>query len=174
MRLVLSTLFMAAAGTMYLGLAGRSDLQSEAAPAAPSVPSVHLASTKLEFDDLLAPGAELRLSEKVLRLDGIRVRLTGFVAKMELPPDGGFYLAPRPVTCDEAGGGTADLPVESVLVLSRSAQGRPVPFIGGALEVTGILQTGNQADADGRVSALRILLDGTEHLVPPVLAAATQ
>ncbi|HEX7476425.1 MAG TPA: hypothetical protein VF331_01335 [Polyangiales bacterium] len=176
MRATLSVVFLASASTMYLGLQGRHVrpfyTTDATPPLAVSGAAAHAAATPLDFGELLAAGADLRLSGKALQLDGQRVHMIGFMAQLELPPDGGFYLAPHPVRCDEAGGGTADLPIESVLVLSRSAQGRPVPFIGGLLEVTGILQTGNQADADGRVSALRILLDGSASQLPPVLAAA--
>ncbi|HEX7476387.1 MAG TPA: hypothetical protein VF331_01135 [Polyangiales bacterium] len=176
MRATLSVVFLASASTMYLGLQARHvppfDTTRATAPAAASGAAALATAAQLGFAELLAPGAGLRLSDKALSLDGKRVRMSGFMARMELPPAGGFYLVPHAVSCDEAGGGSADLPIESVLVLSRSAQGRPVSFIGGALEVTGILQTGNQADADGRVSALRLLLDAAAFQVSPVLAAA--
>jgi hypothetical protein len=89
------------------------------------------------------------------------VRLVGFMAQLELPPRGAFYLVPRPVRCDESGAGTADLPPESVLVLSASSAGRVVPFLAGALELTGTLELGNQPDSEGRVSAFRLRLDAS-------------
>jgi hypothetical protein len=115
---------------------------------------------RLELRELLDPGPVLKPSAKATSLTGKRVRMVGFMAQMELPPKGGFYLVPRPLHADEAGGGTADLPPQSVLVVSRSTAGQTVPFIRGALEVTGILELGNRADADGRVSAIRLILDG--------------
>jgi hypothetical protein len=114
----------------------------------------------LELRELLEPGPVLKPSVRTTALAGRRVRMVGFMAQMELPPKGGFYLVPRPVRCDEAGGGTADLPPDNVLVMARSAAGETISFMDGALEVTGVLEVGNRADADGRVSAIRLLLDG--------------
>jgi hypothetical protein len=98
--------------------------------------------------------------------------MVGFMAEMEIPPRGGFYLAPRPVRCDEAGGGTADLPLESVLVVSPSAADATVAFLPGPLEATGILEVGNRPDADGRISAIRLVLDGPVGDRPPAAARA--
>jgi hypothetical protein len=122
-------------------------------PAAP-------AAEQLDQREIFEPGPVLRPSAKATRLVGKRVRMVGFMARMEVPPKGGFYLVPRPVDADEAGGGTADLPPHSVLVVSRSAAGQQLPHIEGAVEVTGTLELGNRADQDGRVSAIRLVLDG--------------
>jgi len=121
------------------------------------------AAELLEFGEILEPGPVLEPSAKVTGLAGKRVRMVGFMAHMEHPPKGAFYLVPRPLHADEAGGGTADLPPQSVLVVSRSAAGQKLPFIEGALEVTGTLELGNRADEDGRVSAIRLVLDGPPH-----------
>ncbi len=118
------------------------------------------AADRLELREIFEPGPTLRPSAKATSLVGKRVRMVGFMAHMEAPPTGGFYLVPRPVYADEAGGGTADLPPQSVLVVSRSAAGRKLPYIEGAVEVTGTLELGNRADEDGRVSAIRLVLDG--------------
>jgi hypothetical protein len=114
---------------------------------------------RLEFREFFAPGAGLALTRKLRALSGQRVRLVGFMAQLELPPRGAFYLVPRPVRCDESGGGTADLPPESVLVISASSAGQAVPFLAGALEVAGVLEVGNQPDSEGRVSAFQLRLD---------------
>jgi len=120
----------------------------------------------LEFIEFFAPSnAELKLSPKLLALNGKRVRLVGFMAQMEDAPLGAFYLCPRPVFCDESGGGTADLPAESVRVVVRSAKGKAIPFTPRALEVTGLLEVGNRVEDDGQMSAIRLILDGAE--APP-------
>ena len=116
-------------------------------------------AVQLEFRDLLDPGPKLKPSEKALALNGQRVRLVGFMAEMELPIEGGFYLVPRPLSMDEAGGGTADLPLESVLVLVPSMQGKTIAPIKGALEGIGIFEVGNRSDEQGRVSNFRLKLD---------------
>src|SRR5262245_34738385 len=111
------------------------------APApAPAPPAPPLAFNELLRDE----GGKLAPSAKALSLAGKRVHMTGFMVEMEIPPRGGFFLAARPLHCDEAGGGTADLPLESVLVLTESAQGRAIPWIEGALDVSGVLEVGNQ------------------------------
>jgi hypothetical protein len=118
-----------------------------------------LPANPLEFRELFAQTTALKPSTKVQALAEKRVRMQGFMAQMELPPLGGFYLTPRQVVCDEAGAGTADLPLESVFVVASSARDHEVPFVAGPLVVRGVLEVGNRADAQGRVSAFRIRLD---------------
>jgi len=114
----------------------------------------------LSFNEFFEPSdRELKPSQKLLALNGQRVKMVGYMVDMENAPFGAFYLAPRPVFCDEAGGGTADLPPESVRVIVRSAQGKKIQFIPRALEVTGILEVGNLLEEDGQVSAIRLILD---------------
>jgi hypothetical protein len=114
----------------------------------------------LSFRDILDPSpAELKLSSTMLGLDGKRVRIRGFMARMESPQDGAFYLCSRPVVCDESGAGTADLPPDTVRIIVPSPTGKQIPFIAGLLEVTGILRIGNQTDSDNVSSSLRIVTD---------------
>jgi hypothetical protein len=114
----------------------------------------------LAFGELFVPSPrELRPSPRLQALDGRRVRLTGFMVRMEVPPRGAFYLASRPVDCDESGAGTGDLPPEAVRVVVRSSPGEVVPWVPSPLEVTGVLELGPEADEAGRVSAIRIVLD---------------
>ena len=134
----------------------------------PSAQDQGLANTQdsvreLSFKEFFeGTNGELKPSRTLLQLNGKRVRLIGFMAQMETPPTGAFYLCPRPITCDEEGGGTADLPPESVFVIVRSQTGKEVPFIPRAVEVTGILEVGNRQESDGRVSFIRLVLDAPE------------
>ncbi len=102
---------------------------------------------------------ELTPAPRLLALNGKRVRLVGFMAQLESPTLGGFYLCPRPIICDEEGAGTADLPLENVLVIVRSMSGKEIPFNPRALEVAGILEVGNHQGSDGRISFVRLILD---------------
>jgi hypothetical protein len=129
---------------------------SSAKPAS-SFPDEGLA--KLELRELFDSGPALRPTSKTLAARGERVRLQGFMAEMEMPPTGGFYLTPHPVHCDEAGGGTADLPPETVYVVAPSLRGKRVPFVKGPIEVIGTFEIGNQPNDDGQVSAFRLLID---------------
>ena len=142
-------------GAVALWPRGTRDPVATAQAREPALP----AAEPLRHDQLLAPGPVLQPSARAASLDGKRVRMVGFMAQMEMPPKGAFYLVPRPLHVDEAGGGTADLPPQSVLVVSRSVAGETVPFIQGGLEVTGVLELGNRADDHGHVSAIRLILD---------------
>jgi|SRR5215475_1597595 len=123
-------------------------------------------ATSIEFREFFeADARELKPSAKLLSLNGRRARLVGYMAQMEQPPGGAFYLCPRPVYADESGGGTADLPIGSVRVIVRSAKGKKVPFIAREIEVTGILEVGARAEEDGTVSAIRLTLDAPQE--PP-------
>ena len=119
-------------------------------------------ATALAFKDFFEPGTkELKPTRLLLSLKGKRVRISGFMVEMETPPRGGFYITSRPVFCDEAGAGTADLPAASVYVIVRSAKDKEVPFIAGPIEVTGTLDLdtgpGNGGDSH---HPIRLVLDG--------------
>lgn len=151
--------------------ARRGESDPGVAPSSVSAPS-ELPAERLEWSELLEPGAALAPSAKSRALAGKRVRLVGFMAQMEVPSGGAFYLVPRPIACDEAGGGTADLMPASVLVISESAAGEEIAFIPGALDVSGIFEVGNQAGPDGRVSAFRLRLTPDEPALPAPPSAA--
>ena len=115
----------------------------------------------LSFRDFFEPGPRsLEPTARLLALAGKRVRLVGYMAQMEAPPKGGFYLCSSPVLATESGAGTADLPPTAVLVLVRSAKGQELGHIPRSLEVTGVLELGPREDEDGRVSMIRIALEG--------------
>jgi hypothetical protein len=112
-----------------------------------------------EFFDPAPSRRGLKPSARLLGVAGKRVRIVGFMAQMEKPPKGGFILCSRPVFATEAGGGTADLPPDAVLVVVQSAAGKELEKVPGPLEVTGLLELGVREDEDGRVSRIRIILD---------------
>lgn len=121
---------------------------------------------RLAFGDFFETSSqEINPSAQLLALAGQRVKLVGFMAKMEVAPKGAFYLTPRPVSCDEEGGGTADLPPEAVYVVVRSSTGQEIPHSPRALEVTGLLEVGYHVEADDRVTHIRLLLDRPQDLL---------
>jgi hypothetical protein len=126
----------------------------------------------LEFGDILQPGPKAEPSAKVRALRGKRVRLVGFMAHMEEPPAGAFYLVSRPLHCAEDGAGTGDLPLDAVRVVVRSSAGEEIPFYPGLLSVTGVLELGHQSDAEGRASFFRLVLDRPEDLGKPAPAGS--
>jgi hypothetical protein len=129
----------------------------------------------LSFREFFDPKARtLAPSARLLGLAGKRVRIAGFMAEMEEPPKGGFYLCPSPAFAAEGGGGTADLPPGAVFVVVSSAAGKQLETIRRPLEVTGLLEIGPQSDAEGRVTRLRILLDRPEAGASPSFPTRSQ
>ena len=124
------------------------------------------APTALAFSEFFdSSPQEILVSPRLRALVGQRVKLVGFMAKMEIAPKGAFYLTPRPVSCDEEGGGTADLPLEAVYVVVRNSAGKEIPHTPRALEVTGLLDVGYRVEDDDRVTHVRLLLDRPEDLL---------
>lgn len=114
----------------------------------------------LSFGELISSvSGHVRLSEKAKGLAHQRIRMIGYVAKLELPPDGAFYLTARPVTGDESGAGTGDLPLNAVLVEASSLAKNALEAIEGPIEVTGRLELSPAEDSQGRVHRIRLLLD---------------
>ena len=112
-----------------------------------------------EFYDLPIGPRGLKPTQKLLALNGKRVRILGFMAKQEEPAAGMFILSPVPVSMSEAADGPADdLPATAVFVHLQTNQAEPVPYTPGPLLLTGTLAVGPMEEADGRVSAVRLLL----------------
>ena len=100
-------------------------------------------------------------TEKLLSLNGQRVRVVGWVVAEEEPFPGLFMLAPLRVSIAERADGPADdLPGATLFVhlpdgrrdWSAHAGDRPV-------EVTGTLDLGPKEEVSGRISYVRLLLD---------------
>jgi hypothetical protein len=130
-------------------------------PAAPpaSPERIETPPPELRVSELLDEGAELRPSAKALALAGARVKLVGFVAELEEPPEGVLFLTPLPVRCDEAGAGTADLPPGSVLVYGEALAGRRGQHVPGPVEAVGVLGVGSRTHASGHASSFQLALD---------------
>lgn len=109
----------------------------------------------------LTPSARLQAAA------GTRVRMRGFVADMEMAPKGGFWLLPSPLQADESGGGTADLPPESVFVVVRSSPVTAFRSPNRPVEVTGMLELGPKPLPDGTMTRLRLVLDREAPKAPP-------
>jgi hypothetical protein len=120
--------------------------------------------TELKFHDVfkLPVGPKgLEPTEKLLALDGRRVRLVGYVAQQEPPAKGAFLLSPLPVLLGDADESLADdLPPSSILVELPRARDLVVPVFGGLIQLTGTLRVGAYTEpTSGRVSAARLVLD---------------
>ena len=115
----------------------------------------------------------LRPTQKLINLKNRRVKLVGFMAQMENELEGSFFLVPRPVFCDEEGGGNADIPPEAVLVIVPFRSHEKIPFVPGLLEVTGVLEIGHKEEKR-QLSSIRLIMDGpTEDSHQPPRARKT-
>jgi len=102
----------------------------------------------------------LEPTDKLLGLNGKRVRIFGYMVNAEEPSPGPFILAPLAVSMAEKEDGPADdMPATTVFVHINNAEDRLVPHVPGLLKLTGILSLGGQEEPDGRVSAVRLLVD---------------
>lgn len=138
-------------------------------------PSLHSQGTvDLDFSDIAAGVHGSKLSDSVRGLNGRRVRMRGYVAHFESPLMGSFYLVPRPLRTDETMAGKAELPLETVLVMTRSMVGPQLPHIDGALDVTGILDVGAEVEENGLVSWLRLNLKEFAPAESPVASNAAR
>lgn len=130
----------------------------------PSRPASAIATapvTVLTFRELLDDsGATLTPSAKTLRLQGRRVRITGFMAQMEDRSQGAFYLCARPTTCDESGNGTGDLPIDAIRIIVPWKEKDEISFVPHPIEVTGLFEFGSFTDDRGNVAAFRIVAEG--------------
>lgn len=124
---------------------------------------------KLEFHEFLEPSStELKPSAKLRRLQGQRVRLTGFMAEMEHMPEGYFYLCSRPIFCDESGGGIGELPIDAVRVVVRASKGQAVKFVPQPIEIHGVLELGGQSEMESDSWAVRLLTENfSVHPIKP-------
>jgi hypothetical protein len=115
----------------------------------------------LDFHDLYRmPVGPMGLepSDKLLALNGQRVRMTGFMVDYDGPLPGAFMFSPLPVNLSEEEEGQADdLPASAVFVhLPAEYAAKAVPFHPGPVEIVGRLELGAHDEANGRRSFVRV------------------
>ena len=119
-----------------------------------------------EFFKLPVGPLGLEPTEKLMSLDGKRVRIIGYMVAQANPVDGAFILTPLPVSIGDDDESLADdLPPSAVFVHLPVSNARSVPYIPGLIKLSGVLSVGSRGEADGRVSGVRLQLD-------PEIAAA--
>jgi hypothetical protein len=155
------------------------------APAPLPLPPLPAGVEELRFEDFfkvpVGPRG-LELTDRAKSLDGRRVRITGQMAReevttcnvtprkdakgrplpawMEALVPGRMILAPAPVLLSMCHYGLSDdLPPQTLFVSVPEKIGEPVPYVRGALTLTGVLSVGPKAESDGRISVLRLELE---------------
>ncbi len=102
----------------------------------------------------------LEPTDKLLSLNGKRVRIIGYMVNAEEPSPGPFILAPLAVSMAEKEDGPADdMPASTLFVHIENGEKLIVPHVPGLLTLTGILELGNKEESDGRVSSIRLKTD---------------
>lgn len=126
------------------------------------LPAAESGVVDLKFHDMfkLPVGPRgLEPSEKLLSLDGKKVRIVGYMVRDETAPAGLFILTPLPVSIgDEDESFADDMPANAIFVHLADASQKAV-YIPGLINLNGILSLGNRDEADGRTSYLRLQLD---------------
>jgi hypothetical protein len=148
-------------------------------PAAPARAEVAVA-TDLKFGEFFTMPVGprgLEPSVKLLALQGRQVRLLGYMARQDAADaaPGVILLTPLPVTLgDEDERFADDLPVTTVYVhLAASPQSPALTYVPGLLGLSGRLELGSQAEADGRRSSVRLRLDSASSVLLLAAAAAS-
>lgn len=126
---------------------------------------------ELSFKDFFEPvvgDRGLNYTDRLRALGGKRVRIIGHMVREPVRSRGVFLLTPWPVRVENDGYCiTETLPPATLHVVMPGVEGsRPTPYVPGPLILSGVLEVGIVQTADGRNSAVRLLLD------PPVTQTA--
>jgi hypothetical protein len=102
----------------------------------------------------------LEPTEKLIGLNGKRVRMVGFMARQEAATPGLLILTPMPVALGDRDESLSDdLPGNAVFVHLRESADTVPPYLPGLIQLTGVLEIGAKDEADGHVSSYRLRLD---------------
>lgn len=105
----------------------------------------------------------LTFTDKLVHLDGKRVRMTGYMVEQEKSAPGVFLFSPLPIHLHDHDSALADdLPAAVVHVTVPTCRNRQVPYAPGLILLTGTLSVGPRDETDGRVSLVRLALDPPE------------
>jgi hypothetical protein len=132
--------------------------------AQPALPPLPEGVTELKFSEFFVHpvgNRGLEFSEKLRKLDGQRVRLLGHMVRQDPAPPGSFLLTPIPIEIHnhEDHCFIDDLPPSTVQVSAPDRRHERIPYTPRLLLLTGTLSVGNQTEADGRISLVRLALD---------------
>ena len=137
-----------------------SSLQASSSAAA--LPPAPEDVTDLAFAEFFGPIGDrgLEYSDKLRGLAGRRVRLVGFMVREQERVPGLFRLAGWPIVVETQGlCSVDDTPPSTAYVIVPDAGQKLPPWRPGRLLLTGTLEVGARAEADGRNSFVRLVLD---------------
>ncbi|MEI8164639.1 MAG: hypothetical protein WCI19_16010 [Betaproteobacteria bacterium] len=162
---IIGLLFVGPAAASELSPAGASSIQplveSDGLDRTATTRQPASGITDLKFREMFklpVGSGGLEPSRKLLRLDGRPVHIVGYMVEQEQMRS--FILAPLPLKLgDEDESLADDLPPGVVFVHAAAGDKLAYKHVPGLLELTGILSVGNFAEADDRVSMVRLMLD---------------
>lgn len=126
-----------------------------------------------EFFHLPVGPRGVEFSEKLTRLHGQRVRITGHMVNHLHADPRVFILSSVPLKFHQCEYGLCDdLPATAVHVHVPGNPRDRVAFTPGELVLTGRLSVGNAEELDGRISAVRLFLDPAKASAMRTVAAA--
>ncbi|RBP38512.1 hypothetical protein DES53_11130 [Roseimicrobium gellanilyticum] len=123
-----------------------------------------------EFYKMPVGDRGLEPTEKLLSLNGKRVRILGYMANMQMRGNRQMLLASVPLKAQPLEYGQADdIPAAHVLVRVPGNASERVPFTAGLLLLTGKLTVGGRS-LDGENAFVRLLLDPPHENAPAAVA----
>jgi hypothetical protein len=138
---------------------------SQAPREAVKLPPLPEGVADLRFDEFykMPVGAfGLEPTEKLLSLNGRKVRILGYMGKIRLRNNRQMIFAPVPLQAQPLEYGKADdIPAAHVLVRVPGNASEPVPHTPGLMLLTGVLSVGGKS-LDGENAFVRLLLDAPE------------
>lgn len=129
-----------------------------------TVPPLPAGVEELSFKDFFEPvvgDRGLHYADRLRTLDGKRVRIIGHMVREPVRSNGVFLLTPWPVRIENDGYCMNEtLPPATLHVIMPGIEAtRPTGYVPGPLILTGVLEVGVVQTADGRNSAVRLVLD---------------
>jgi hypothetical protein len=134
----------------------------DASSAASALPPAPAGVTDLAFAEFFGPIGDrgLEYSEKLRGLAGRRVRLVGYMVREQERSPGLFRFAGWPIAVETLGlCSVDDTPPSTAYVIVPDPGQKLPPWRPGRLLLTGTLEVGARAEADGRNSFVRLVLD---------------
>lgn len=126
-----------------------------------TIPALGAGVSELKFSEFVVNPVGprgLAFTDKLIKLDGQRVRLLGYMVRQESGLPGKFLFTAIPVQLHDHDS-SDDLPPAVVYVSVPTCLDRAVPYAPGLMLLTGTLSVGHHEEADGRLSFVRLSLD---------------
>lgn len=141
-------------------------------------PAKEIGVTELSFSEFLAPAGDggMEFTSRLRALAGKRVRLSGYMVRRTVIQPGVFVVAPMPVAIESPGACfVTEIPPHAVHVHAAKSQAEVrMAYRPGRMVFTGVLELGPRREADGRNSAVRLVLDEPAEILSGASSVAVE